>query len=494
MFFLNCKKEKNEEIIETQNITADFSANKKVISEKDTVVFSDISSGNPSSWEWTFKGGTPNTSSEKNPIVIYNTAGSFNVTLKSSNDLSSDILTKENFIIVEETIEIGFELIWQTSVGELFQSEDVRSFIETSDCGYISVGRVYTNTEEHDLWIVKFTSDLDVLWEKTYGGSDHEFGSTIIETIDGNYVINGWTNSSDGNITNNHGGYDLWVLKINQNGEIIWQKTYGGSGSESCGVNSIIETNDGGFLTVANSESTDGDVSTNNGGCDVWLLKLDTDGAIEWEKSFGGDQNEYGDQIFEDNGGFILGLKSNSYNGDFPIPGSWVTKITNSGELLWISNLGGMNYGKTIKINDGGFLTIIGNDENSSDLEVVKLDENGNKIWVTSFGGSKQEFGSDIIQLEDNSFIILGMSMSNDGEIGHNYGQKDLIIAKLSETGGLLAIKNIGGSENEYSYSIIKINQGEFLINAVTASNDHDVIEHNGILDNWLIIVKEIIE
>ena len=100
----------------------------------------------------------------------------------------------------------------------------------------------------------------------------------------------------------------------------------------------------------------------------------------------------------------------------------------------------------------------------------------------------------DIIQLEDNSFIILGMSMSNDGEIGHNYGQKDLIIAKLSETGGLLAIKNIGGSENEYSYSIIKINQGEFLINAVTASNDHDVIEHNGILDNWLIIVKEIIE
>src|SRR5690606_15934938 len=150
---------------------------------------------------------------------------------------------------------------------------------------------------------------------------------SIQQTFDGGYILAGESNSTDWDVTGNHGGFDYWVVKISDQGSIQWQNSLGGSGNDR--ANSIIQTTDGGYIVTGYSNSTDGDVSGNHGGVDFWVVKLNNQGVIEWQKSLGGSNSDaaYNIQQTEDGGYVVAGLSS-SNDGD--------VSENQAGEDFWV--------------------------------------------------------------------------------------------------------------------------------------------------------------
>jgi PKD repeat protein len=472
-------------------VTCDFQASDSLVDLNQSISFTDQSQGNPTSWTWEFEGGNPSVSHEQNPAVLYENAGIYDVKLTVQNGISIDSVIRKKYIIVENSTSVTFDLTWQTFPGT-YTNEVINSFIKTTDGGYMSCGWIWISPENTDACIVKYNENLEVVWQKIYSGDKFDDAGSLIETSDGDYLIAGATSSTEGEIMGTHGGYDAFLLKIDDSGNIVWQKSYGGSEDEYCGNKSLIELPDHHIMISASSGSTDGEITSNHGGFDLWVVNLDSNGEIQWEKCYGGTLDEYGRQIMICDQGTLIGLKNNSNDGDFPGVGNVVAMIDQSGTIQWKTNLGGMNYGKTILDRNGGFISLNANNARYSDIEVVGLSGSGSVIWKSSFGGSRQEFGNDIIQLEDGSLIVLGLSSSTDGEIPGNYGSEDdLIISKLSASGKLLGIRNFGGSSREWANCILNQGNWEYLIDATTTSDDFDVSGNVNGNSTWLFKVRE---
>jgi PKD repeat protein len=481
---------KNDNPVNTK-VTCDFQASDTAVNLNQNISFTDQSKGNPTGWTWIFEGGNPTVSHEQNPTVLYENAGIYDVKLIVKNDISVDSIIRNKFILVENSTPVTFDLTWQKFPGS-YNNEVINSFIKTSDGGYMSCGWIWISNENTDASIVKYNENLEVAWQKIFSGNKIDDAASLIETSDGNYLVAGATSSTEGDIKGTHGNYDAFLLKIDDSGNILWQKSYGGSEDEYCDNKSLIELADHHIMISATSGSNDGDVASNHGGFDLWVVNLDGNGEIQWEKCYGGTSDDYGRQIMACDQGLLIGSKNNSNDGDFTGGGNVVARIDQTGAIQWKTNLGGMNYGKTIPDKNGGFISLNANSSRSGDIEVVKLSGSGSVTWKSTFGGSRQEFANDIIQLEDGSLIILGMSSSTDGEIPGNYGsQDDLIISKLSASGKLLGIRNFGGSKGEWANCILNQGNGEYLIDGTTDSDDFDVSGNVTGYDTWLFKVKE---
>ncbi|HZG00809.1 MAG TPA: hypothetical protein VEY71_07395, partial [Chitinophagales bacterium] len=181
----------------------------------------------------------------------------------------------------------------------------------TTDGGFLLIGRTESNdsnvTGNHglsDVWATKLDSAGNLLWQRALGGTANDLGISVQETNTG-YVIAGQTMSNDGDVNGYHGGIDGWIVKLDLSGTLVWQKCLGGSGYDI--LRSIRHTVDGGFIAAGWSASSDGDLTDNNGLNDYWLVKLDSAGAIEWQKSFGGTGNDEAYNIDQTtDGGFVL--------------------------------------------------------------------------------------------------------------------------------------------------------------------------------------------
>jgi len=181
---------------------------------------------------------------------------------------------------------------WQKSLGGII--DDVAYCVQqTSDGGYIVGGYAVSNNGDvslnhgnNDYWIVKLDASANITWQKCLGGSNVDKGYSVEQTSDGGYIVAGESLSIDGNVTGNHGSYDCWIVKLDANGNIMWQKSLGGTLHDS--GNSIQQTKDGGFILAGFSYSNDGDVTGNHGNRDFWIVKLDSAGNITWQKSLGG--------------------------------------------------------------------------------------------------------------------------------------------------------------------------------------------------------------
>ena len=124
-----------------------------------------------------------------------------------------------------------------------------------------------------------------IQWQKSLGGSNNDYAYAIRQTTDGGYIVAGYSSSNDGDVTGNHGGLDYWVVKLNSTGNIEWQKSLGGSSNDK--AYAIQQTADGGYIVAGFSYSIDGDVTGNHGAFDYWVVKLNSTGNIEWQKSLG---------------------------------------------------------------------------------------------------------------------------------------------------------------------------------------------------------------
>jgi hypothetical protein len=180
-----------------------------------------------------------------------------------------------------------------------------RHICTTSDSGYVVAGMTNKHGENStlmgDWWILKLDRSGNEIWKKTFGGSDPDEAQYIIETENGGLMVAGYTTSNDGDVTGFHGkpwmSADFWVVALNANGELQWQKCYGGSSWDE--AEKIIQTKDSGFLIVGRSASTDQDIKNNIGDFDACIFKIDSIGNIMWQKNLGKQERDYGFNIAE---------------------------------------------------------------------------------------------------------------------------------------------------------------------------------------------------
>ena len=154
---------------------------------------------------------------------------------------------------------------------------------------------IKNNRGSYDVWVVKIDKSGTLLWEKSFGGEEIDEAYQIIKTFDDNFLIVGETRSSDQDISFQKGGADIWVLKINPDGKILWQKTYGGSSFDV--AKAITSTNDGNYIIAGNTRSIDKDVINNSGENDVWVIKINPEGEIFWQKTIGGSQIDLANDV-----------------------------------------------------------------------------------------------------------------------------------------------------------------------------------------------------
>ncbi len=283
------------------------------------------------------------------------------------------------------------------------------SIQQTSDGGFIVAG--WTSW---DIWVLKLDENGNVQWQKTYGGGGLEKANSIQQTSDGGFIVAGYTDSFGA------GDADIWVLKLDGNGNIQWQKTYGGSGWDS--ASSIQQTSDGGFIVAGYTNSFGA------GYDDIWVLKLDESGNVQWQKTYGGSGWDSASSIQQtSDGGFIV---AGWTNRDI-----WVLKLDGNGNIQWQKTYGGSygDYANSIQqTSDGGFILAgytYSFGAGGSDIWVLKLDESGNVQWQKTYGGSSDDRASSIQQTSDGGFILAG------GTDSFGTGGSDIWVLKLDENG-----------------------------------------------------------
>jgi len=217
------------------------------------------------------------------------------------------------------------ELLWETNLGDA-QRDVAMSVVETVDLGYAFTGSTETVADKRDVWVVKLDQDGLVEWDRKYGGSENDTANSIQQTPDGGYIIGGASQSENGNVLENKGGSDAFIIKTDEVGNIVWTKSYGGSNSDW--ITDIKQTNNGGYIAIGSSSSDDFDVENNNGAADFWILRLQANGDMVWQQNLGGQGDDYAFSIQEtSDGGFITA-------------GTWYTNIMGNGE----GTTGDFNY------------------------------------------------------------------------------------------------------------------------------------------------------
>ncbi len=250
-------------------------------------------------------------------------------------------------------------------------------------------GNVTGNHGKKDIWLIKISSRGQLKWQRSLGGGKDEEPSSIIATPDGNYLITGYTGSTAGDLIGetNKGGWDYWVLKVNNLGEILSQNTFGGSNEDAARWG--IPTSDGGYIVSGYTNSSNGDVTGNHGSADYWLVKLNSSLNLVWQKCYGGSGYDYAYYISKTSQDHYLmtGL-SDSWNGDVTnnhgLSDIWTLETNSTGEIIWEKSLGGSgdDVGRTIvKTPEGTYLQT---GYTSSDDGDVVINHGLSDAWIVT--------------------------------------------------------------------------------------------------------------
>lgn len=297
---------------------------------------------------------------------------------------------------------------------------------------------------------------ISIEWQKTFGGSSEDKSYYIGQTGDGGYVLTGETNSTDGNVTGKKGNHDLWIVKLTPSGGISWQKCLGGSSWDF--GRSINQTADGGYILTGYTYSKDGDVTSPRfpWSADLWVVKVNPAGGIEWQKCYGGIEYDCGYEIkpTADGGYILIGTTFSGFDDEVAI---------------W-----------------GGDMTGHHGDNPNLDIWVAKLNSTGGIVWQRCFGGSDEDTGECIQQTSDGGYIFIGGTESSDGNVTGAKGEGDVWVVKLTPAGNIKWQKCFGGSSGDYGRSIEQTPDGGYIFTGGTASTDGDVVG-NGSGNAWVV-------
>jgi soluble cytochrome b562 len=283
-----------------------------------------------------------------------------------------------------------------------------------------------------------------IAWQKCLGGNGLDSASDVQQTSDGGYIIAGYTDSNDGDVKGYHKGSYAWIVKLDKTGAIQWQKCLGGTGADE--ASGIQQTTDGGYIVAGSTSSTDGDVKgyhsksgklmlggsvidINLGGGDVWVVKLDKNGAMQWQNCLGGTGADEASGIQQTtDGGYIVAGSTGSTDGD--------VKGYHEGNDAW----------------------------------VIKLDKSGTMQWQKCLGGTGADEASGIQQTTDGGYIVAGYTESTDGDANGNHGGIDAWVIKLDKTGAIQWQKCLGGGNLEKVRSIQQTTDGGYVVAGYTYS------------------------
>jgi len=282
--------------------------------------------------------------------------------------------------------------------------EDLGYFVlETEDGGYIVTGTTSSyGIGEERLWLLKTDSNGSRIWESTFGGfvsSSGDGGWSVDQTDDGGFIVAGYTRSFGSS------SKDLWLVKTDPLGNGQWQKTYGGA-KDDVGM-SVSATSDGGYIVAGRT------ASYGAGGDDIWLLKTDSYGKLEWNRTYGGKKDEVAFQVAELKDGYVLVGRTES--GRLPGKRAFLMKVDRSGKILWdrvyADNSAGIGL---CRASDRGFI-IAGRIESETagrDALLIKADTVGEEVWSMSLGGSGEETATAVMESGNGSYILAGMASS----------------------------------------------------------------------------------
>ena len=316
---------------------------------------------------------------------------------------------------------------------------------------------------------VKGADTPETEWSKTYGGTGYDTAYSVVQTSDGGYAVGGWLYS------NSVTGNDFWLVKTDSSGNLQWDKTYGGPESET--ARSMVQTSDGGYALAG--EST----MPGEGQKAFWLAKTDSSGNLQWIKRYGeSSSSESAFSVIQtSDGGYALAGSTYSFvssSSDF-----WLVKTDSSGNLQWDKTYGGSNNERArfvIQTSDGGYaLAGYTNSFGSGDDDcwLVKIDSSGNKLWDKTYGGVDLDHAYSVVQTSDNGYALAGLTHS------YGAGSGDFWLVKTDSSGNLQWDKTYGGSSYDQAFSLIQTSERGYALVGSTASYGA------GYDDFWLVKV-----
>ncbi|MDC7995153.1 hypothetical protein [Altibacter sp. HG106] len=395
-------------------------------------------------------------------------------------------------------------------------SEDTFSdILQASDGNYMLVGATKSidgdiidkKTTDFDYWILKVTPEGDILWSKTYGGTADDKAASISPTTDGGFVVSGYTASNDGDVTGNDGFHDYWLVKLDAEGNLQWEQSFGFSGSDQ--AFQVIQTSDGGYfatgyLDVSSSggQGNDDRSGTRHGVGEFWGIRMDASGAFIWRRYFGGTNNDRSYDVVETaDGGFLMMGASES--DDFDITDSkgsydyWAVRINGDGDLVWAKSFGGSGIDVSYSVvttPEGNYIAVgdarssdgdVTSPKGNADVWVISFDDSGNLLWERSLGGSQFETGRSIAPAAGGNYVIGGSTRSNDGDVSSNNGENDVWLVTIDASGNLLREATAGGSSLDLGNGVL-YDSGMVLVGS-TESTDLDISENKGQIDGLLV-------
>jgi hypothetical protein len=341
---------------------------------------------------------------------------------------------------------------------------------ETSDGGFIVTGLTdYFGTGSGDLLLFKTNSSGDIIWDKSYGGLDEDWGNFVTETPDGGFIITGRTKSFGA------GSSDIWLIKTDANGNMQWNKTFGGVGFE---VGWEIEiTSSGDFIILGYTNSSGA------GFYDAWLIATDSFGNHLWNYTYGGSERDYGYslEITDDEGYVIAGRTNSSGTGTYDY---WLFKVNSTGSQMWEKSFGGIGIDNGISLIttlDGGY--IINGYSNSFstgdyDFWIVKADSEGNYLWNKTYGDSFDDEGWSVERTNDGGFVVTGYTTN----VATTYW--DFWLIKFDENGNHLWNYTYSNPYYDWGYCVKLTSEGGYILTGLTYSIS------SASYDVWLIKIE----
>lgn len=422
-------------------------------------------------------------------------------------------------IVTADAQQMPPAMVWNKCFGGS-QADQAMSIIPAIDGGFIVAGHSYSNdgdvtghhggTDKADAWIFKVSASGNLEWQRSLGGTEQDIFKRVIATTDGHYVAVGTTFSNDGDVTGNHGRSDVWVVKLDRHGNLIWQKTVGGSNDEN--GNSITNTNDGGYAIVGRSGSSNGDLSGNKGDYDILFLTLSASGDLQSLFNYGGTNSDEGCEVvaLPDNN-FLISAQIWSNNGDFPEanpgnPFALVINVNPSGQVLTYkvtskrmskpSGIVPQENGNYLILENhyfcypnNGYAVSLSNFNLSNGLFNNWRNYFYCQYWWYEVQGYSVEGSGSIMALPDKHLVLVGQTDSPSVALNSKVDawNQDAFMIRTILSGTDIWTKGYGGTGYDAFTGIAAESEYSWLAAGYTTSNDGDVSGNHGLADCWLV-------